>query len=272
MRELVDIANKAKTDAQRNAVGRALLSLMDQVACTPDRLLYKKGKNNLKITSGVEMLGKGAYGAVFYGCLDDKCHTRVAIKFSKKSLQSECVIGARLDDLGVAPRVYHCGKCPVNGMYYMYYEYATHGALDDYLKKRILRTTDYKAIIYGVLKALKTIQKTYPTYKHYDLHTGNVLINNERGRKVVKLTDFGLSEMKGVRSPHLKESWRRSQPPDAYVFLYFLQGDLENLGRKVPSTLQKFFDDVDKYPVNDTFIDQVRRHPFLKGARLARLR
>lgn len=269
MRELVDIANRAKTDAQRNAVGRALLSLMDQVACTPNRLLYKKG---LKITSGVEMLGKGAYGAVFYGCLDDKCHTRVAIKFSKKSLQSECVIGARLDDLGVAPRVYHCGRCPANGMYFMYYEYASHGALDDYLKKHILRTSDYKAIIYGVLKALKKIQKTYPTYKHYDLHTGNVLINIERGRKVVKLTDFGLSEMKGVRSPHLKMSWRRSQPPDAYVFLHFLQGDVENLDRKMPSTLRSFFEDIGKYRVDETFIDQVRRHPFLKGARLARLR
>lgn len=272
MRELVDIANKAKTDAQRNTVGRVLLSMMDQVACTPDRLLYKKGKKNLKITSGVEILGKGAYGAVFYGCLDDKCHTRVAIKFSKKSLQSECVIGARLDDLGVAPRVYHCGRCPGNGMYFMYYEYASHGALDDYLKKHILRSSDYKAIIYGVLKALKKIQKTYPTYKHYDLHTGNVLINAERGRKVVKLADFGLSEMKGVRSPHLKETWRRSQPPDAYVFLHFLEADVENLGRKMPSKLQQFFDDVGTYPVNDTFIDQVRRHPFLKGARLARLR
>jgi hypothetical protein len=104
------------------------------------------------------------------------------------------------------------------------------------------------------------------------LHTGNVLINLERGRKVVKLTDFGLSEMKGVRSPHLKMSWRRSQPPDAYVFLHFLQGDVENLDRKMPSTLRSFFEDIGKYRVDETFIDQVRRHPFLKGARLAKLR
>jgi serine/threonine protein kinase len=269
MRELVNIANNAKTDAQRNAVGVALLQLMNHVACTPDRFLYKKG---LKITSGVETLGKGAYGAVFYGCLDDKCRTRVAIKFSKKSLDTECIIGKKLDDLGVAPRVYKCGKCASNGMYYMYYEYASHGALEDYLKKHTLRTSDYKAIIYGVLKALKKIQKTYPTYKHYDLHTGNVLINMERGRKVVKLTDFGLSEMKGVRSPHLKAVWRRSQPPDAYVFLHFLQEDLENIGHKVPSTLQKFFNDIATYEVNDTFIDRAWRHSFLRGARLARLR
>jgi serine/threonine protein kinase len=272
MRQLVNIANRAKTDAQRNAVGNALLRLMDQVACTPDRLFYKKGKKNLKITSGVETLGKGAYGAVFYGCLDDKCRTRVAIKFSKKSLESECVIGKRLEDLGVAPRVYRCGKCAVNGMYYMYYEYASHGSLDDYLKKHTLMASDYKYIIYRVLRALKKIQKKYPTYKHYDLHTGNVLINMERGRKVVKLADFGLSEMKGVRSPHLKEAWRKSQPPDAYVFLHFLQGDVENLRQAMPPTLKKFFDDVDNYPVNDVFIDRVRRHPFLRGARLARLR
>jgi serine/threonine protein kinase len=265
---LVRVANRAKTDSQRNAVGNALLRLMNQVACTPGRLLYKKGQN-LKITSGVAQLGKGAYGAVFYGCLDDKCATKVAVKFSKKSLESECVIGKRLDDLDVAPRVYKCGKCKVGGMYYMYYEYASHGALDDYMKKHTLAASDYKYIIYSVLRALKKIQKKYPSYQHYDLHTGNVLINMERGKKVVKLTDFGLSEMRDVRSPHLKAAWRRSQPPDAYVFLHFLE---EDVGDNAPPSLKKFFDDMNTYTTDATFIDRVRRHPFPRGARLARLR
>jgi serine/threonine protein kinase len=267
MRALVDIANKAKTDAQRNAVGATLLKMMNHIACTPDRLLFKRGKN-LKITSGVEALGTGAYGAVFYGCLDDKCRTRVAIKFSQKSLESECVIGKRLDDLGVAPRVYACGRCPGNKMYYMYYEYATHGALDDYIKKHKLAVSDYRAIIYGVLRALQKIRKKYPSYQHFDLHTGNVLINMERGRKVVKLADFGLSEMKGVRSPHLRAAWRRFQPPDAYVFLHFLEADADD----APPTLKKFFKDIETYAADHTFLDRVKRHPFLRGARLARLR
>jgi hypothetical protein len=44
MRALVDIANKAKTDAQRNAVGATLLKMMNHIACTPDRLLFKRGR------------------------------------------------------------------------------------------------------------------------------------------------------------------------------------------------------------------------------------
>lgn len=267
MRRLVDIANKAKTDTQRNAVGQVLLELMREVACTPDRLLYKKGKN-LKITSGVESIGKGGFGAVFYGCIDDKCRTKVAIKFSEKSLESECVVGKRLDDLGVAPRVYACGRCTANGMYYMYYEYATHGALDKYIEKHTLSVSDYKFIIYSVLRALKKVQKKYPSYKHYDLHTGNILINAERGKKVVKLSDFGLSEMKDVRSPHMRMGWRRAQPPDAYVFLHFLEGQVVT----PPPTMQKFFDDIWTYSVDAKFIDRVRRHPFLRGARFLKLR
>lgn len=265
---LVKVANEAKTDSQRNAVGNALLRLMNQVACTPNRLLYSKGKN-LKITSGVAKIGEGAYGAVFYGCLDDKCQTRVAVKFSKKSLESECVIAKRLAELGVAPRVYKCGQCKVGGMYYMYYEYASHGSLEDYMEKHKLQASDYKNIIYGVMKALKKVQKKYPSYQHYDLHPGNILINLERGRKVVKLADFGLSEMKDVRSPHLKPAWRRSQPPDAYVFLHFLE---EDVGDTAPPTLVKFFEDMNTYKLDVTFMDRVRRHPFLRGAGLARLR
>jgi len=265
MRKLVAIANRAKTDAQRNAVGALLLRLMNEVPCKPERLFYTRG-NNLKITSGVSTIGRGAYGAVFYGCLDDECRTKVAIKFSDKSLESECVIGKRLSALGVAPRVYKCGTCSAKN--YMYYEYATHGSLEDYMKKHTLRVSDYKAIIYGVLRALRKIRKKYPTYKHYDLHPGNVLINMERGRKVVKLTDFGLSEMQDVKSPHLKMAWRRTQPPDAYVFLHFLEGDMED----IPPSLKVFFDDVSRYALDDAFLDRALRHPFLRGARFARLR
>jgi hypothetical protein len=90
----------------------------------------------------------------------------------------------------------------------------------------------------------------------------------ERGRKVVKLADFGLSEMKGVRSPHLRAAWRRFQPPDAYVFLHFLEADADD----APPTLKKFFKDIETYAADHTFLDRVKRHPFLRGARLARLR
>jgi len=61
--KLVRIANEAKTDAQKNRVGNALLQLME---CSPGQLMY------LKIGRGVKKIGEGAYGAVFYGCLENK--------------------------------------------------------------------------------------------------------------------------------------------------------------------------------------------------------
>jgi len=275
LERLVQIANQAKTNAQKNRVGNALFKLMDDIECNPAKFLYKKNKDTLQITEGVNTLGEGAFGAVFYGCLDNECRTRVAIKFSKKSLKSEYVIGKKLAELGVAPRMYRYGYCPSKKMEFIYYEYASHGSLDDYVDKykNFLKASDYKAIVYQVYSLLRKVYKKYPSYKHYDLHAGNVLVNKERGKMRVLLTDFGLSEMKGVRSPLLKKAWRRDQAPDALVFTYYLGKAL----KRIPPTAVSFFQYVgeSEYFAKDTsmkVIADFTRHPFMKGAHKSVLR
>lgn len=258
LERLVQIANQAKTDAQKNRVGNALLKLMDDVECTPGRLLYKKNKDTLKISEGINKLGEGAYGAVFYGCLDNECQTRVAIKFSKKSLKSEYLIGKKLAALGVAPRVYRYGYCPEKKTEFIYYEYASHGSVRDFVQKR-RSASDYKAILYQVYALLRKVRKVYPSYRHYDLHPGNVLVNLERGTPRLLLTDFGMSEMRGIRSPLLTKVWKRDQASDEFVFTYYLG---KESGDYAPPTAKKFF---------KNFIDgeQASKHPFMKGAHKA---
>lgn len=276
LERLVQIANQAKTNAQKNKVGNALLKMMDDIECNPGRLLYKRNKDTLLITEGVNKLGEGAFGAVFYGCLDTECQTKVAIKFSKKSLKSEYVIGKKLADLGVAPRVYRYGYCPSKGMEFMYYEYASHGSLDDFVQKysKKLKASDYKAILYQVYTLLRKVHKKYPSYKHYDLHAGNILVNKERGKFRLLLTDFGLSEMRGIKSPLLKKVWRRDQGPDAFVFTYYLG---QEMGPSGPPTAVAFFKDFSTwtYMPKDTsvkVIADVMKHPFMKGAHKAVLK
>lgn len=276
LERLVQIANQAKTDAQKNRVGNALLQLMDEVECHPERLLYKKNKDTLKISEGVNKLGEGAYGVVFYGCLENKCQTRVAIKFSKKSLKSEYLIGKKLAALGVAPRVYRYGYCPAKKMEFMYYEYASHGSLEDFVKKygSFLKASDYKAILSQVYTLLRKVHKVYPSYKHYDLHPGNVLVNLERGKLRLLLTDFGMSEMRGISSPLLKKVWKRDQGPDAFVFTYHFGKSLT----RAPLTAKKFFDEFNEkedYEPTDSsmkVIADVLKYPFMKGAHRAVLK
>lgn len=258
---LVRIANQAKTDAQRNRVGEVLLELM---RCSPEALLYKKTP---KITRGVEKVGEGAYGAVFYGCLDDECHTRVAIKFSKKSLKSEYEIGKKLSELGVAPRVYLYGYCQSKKMEYMYYEYASHGSVEDFVKKhgKTLRASDYKAILYQVYKLLRKVHRVYPSYRHYDLHPGNVLVNNVRGKMRLLLSDFGMSEMKGIRSPLLTKSWKKEQAPDAFVFIYYLAK--EDVRPPTAKAFLKAFSEreYDSQTSSVDVIADAMKYPFMKG-------
>src|SRR5210317_487093 len=111
LEDLVHIANNAKTDAQKNAVGEELKKyLRGKKACNPQELF---SNTNLKIEKGKNLrkLGEGQYGAVFYGCLEDKCATKVAIKVTNEpSARMEYRIAEKLRSMGV-PRMYHFKSC-----------------------------------------------------------------------------------------------------------------------------------------------------------------
>ena len=123
--DLVHIANNAKTNAQKNAVGEEVKKLIrGQKACYPEQQLFTKVQMTpLKINKATRLraIGKGAFGTVFYGCLDDECKTQVAIKVTiEPSARMEYRIAEKLRGMGV-PRMYHFKSCDRDDV--LYFEY-----------------------------------------------------------------------------------------------------------------------------------------------------
>ena len=121
---IVNIANNAKTDQQRNAVGVELKKILKGAkGCDPKSQLYAPRMNSLTTIERGRLLkvGSGQYGAVYYGCIDDKCKTKVAIKFTTEpSAKMEYSIAEKLKGMGV-PRMYHFKTCDNRNI--LYFEY-----------------------------------------------------------------------------------------------------------------------------------------------------
>ena len=141
--DLVHIANNAKTNAQRNAVGEELKKLLRGAkGCDPKSQLYAPRLNRISQIQkgGLYQIGKGVHGAVYYGCLDDKCNTKVAIKFTDEpSARMEYRIAQKLKGMGV-PRMYHFKTCDNRDI--LYFEYINGVTLENGLDldKRYQRT------------------------------------------------------------------------------------------------------------------------------------
>jgi len=193
--DLVHIANNAKTDAQKNAVGEEVKKfLRGKKACNPKELFSNKG---VKIEKGKNLrkLGEGRYGAVFYGCLEDKCNTKIAIKVTDEpTAKMEYRIAEKLKGMGV-PRMYHFKNCGPNDV--LYFEYVKGQTLQEWMESQ--RSLDqYRSLISQLIRNLKRIHEKYPTFRHHDLHWNNILVL--KGNKPI-IIDFGLATIEGVRNP-----------------------------------------------------------------------
>jgi predicted Ser/Thr protein kinase len=197
--DLVHIANNAKTDAQKNAVGEELKKyLRGKKACNPKELFSNKG---LKIEKGKNLrkLGEGQYGAVFYGCLDDLCRTEIAVKVtSEPSARMEYRIAEKLKGMGV-PRMYHFKSC--NNEDVLYFEYIEGEALSNWLKK-YQSSDDYRVLISRLIGNLKKIHQKYPKFRHHDLHWNNILVLKDNKPIII---DFGMAMIEGIRNPIVTE-------------------------------------------------------------------
>ena len=199
LEDLVHIANNAKTDAQKNAVGEELKKyLRGKKACNPKELFSNKG---LKIEKGKNLrkLGEGQYGAVFYGCLDDLCRTQIAVKVtSEPSARMEYRIAEKLKGMGV-PRMYHFKSC--NNEDVLYFEYIEGEALSNWLKK-YQSSDDYRVLISRLIGNLKKIHQKYPKFRHHDLHWNNILVLKDNKPIII---DFGMAMIEGIRNPIVTE-------------------------------------------------------------------
>ena len=193
---LVHVANTAKTDAQKNAVGEEVKKLLrGKKACSPKQELFSNKGVKIEKGKNLRMLGKGAYGAVFYGCLEDACKTQIAIKVTTEpSAKMEYRIADKLRGMGV-PRMYHFKSC--NDTDILYFEYIKGETLQEWMK-RGQTAGAYRSLISQLIKNLKKIHEKYPKFRHHDLHWNNILVLE--GNKPI-IIDFGLSTIDGVRNP-----------------------------------------------------------------------
>ena len=199
--DLVHIANNAKTSAQKNAVGEEVKKLIrGQKACYPEQQFFTKIQMTpLKINKATRLrvIGKGTYGTVFYGCLDDECKTQVAIKVTTEpSARMEYRIAKKLRGMGV-PRMYHFKSCDRDDV--LYFEYIEGEPLEKWMK-RGQSPEDYRQVISQLITNLKVIYEKYPKFRHHDLHWNNILVL--KGNKPIMI-DFGMSTIEGIRNPNV---------------------------------------------------------------------
>lgn len=197
--DLVHIANNAKTNAQKNAVGEEVKKLIrGKKACHPEQQFFTKVQmNSLKINKATKLrtLGQGVYGSVFYGCLDDECKTQVAIKETKEATaRMEYRIAEKLKGMGV-PRMYHFKTCEPFDI--LYFEYIEGQTLQNWMKGKHT-SDDYRQLISRLMTNLKKIHEKYPKFRHHDLHWNNVLVLKDN---IPIMIDFGLSTIEGIKNP-----------------------------------------------------------------------
>ena len=218
-----------KTQKQRNILGKNVITAIKGIGCRPENVFYKPSTNfsvngSLSTKKGLRRIGKGEMGEVFLGCIDKECKKPVAIKVSNESNRYEYKIGKRIEKLS-GMRMYGYQEC-VNEKKkrysIIYTEYANSGTLSTFIKNNIstLRPIHLRTIVTHVLFNLYRIHKKYPSFRHHDLHTENVLISTnvkstgirrfKVGDTVLKvhdigieasLNDFGFSVINGIPNP-----------------------------------------------------------------------
>ena len=282
--DLVHIANNAKTNAQKNAVGEEVKKLIrGQKACYPEEQFFTKIQMTpLKINKATRLrvIGKGTYGTVFYGCLDDECKTQVAIKVTTEpSARMEYRIAKKLRGMGV-PRMYHFKSCDRDDV--LYFEYIEGEPLEKWMK-RGQSPEDYRQVISQLITNLKAIHEKYPKFRHHDLHWNNILVL--KGNKPIMI-DFGMSTIEGIRNPNIvsgefKKSGIYSESHQMYDAHYILN-IIYNYTKSVP--VRHFMEDLfsrryllTSSPVTKGFrlrpiehtglptYDQILKHPFLQA-------
>jgi len=282
--DLVHIANNAKTGAQKNAVGEEVKKLIrGQKACYPEQQFFTKIQMTpLKINKATQLrtIGKGAFGTVFYGCLDDECKTQVAIKVTTEpSARMEYRIAEKLRGMGV-PRMYHFKSCDRDDV--LYFEYIEGEPLEEWMK-RGQSPEAYRRVISQLITNLKRIHEKYPKFRHHDLHWNNILVL--KGNKPIMI-DFGMSTIEGIRNPNVtsgefKKSGIYSGSHQMYDAHYILN-IIYNYTKSVP--VRHFMEDLfsRQYLLRSSLVtkdfrlrpikhiglptyDQILKHPFLQA-------
>ena len=276
-----------------NSIGKNLKNMLQNSMCHPERVLFalvnNKGfggfhllnvistnkhvlgvrpRTNIKprLAQGLGELGKGAEGFAFIGCLDTGCTKMVVIKVAKNGLKHEYLIMTKIQGLSPhIPVAYLMIKCKEREL--LYEQYANGGDCIHFLKKYkpIIQPIHIKTIVFQILWTLYIIQQKYPTFRHNDLHMGNVLLDlnfkNTGGMKyktdkttfwvpnigiTSMINDFGFTNMTSITNPKVNSRYCKNSHGictdnnslyDVHFFLNSLYIELGIQGR--PSVIRE---------------------------------
>ena len=264
------------TNTKNNTFKSKILNIVNPV------IRYVKRQRSSVFKRGISELGSGEQGAVYLACIDDKCKQKVTIKTNKtkddaESLLIEYTIMKRLAAMKtVTPHVvypYGVVACDGNTNIRVYAEYIPGGDLLGWIKKvteqRPLPDYVMAIITFQILYTLHVIRKKYPSFRHNDLHIGNVFINDEftargkieynfNGKKYMLdnvgvnavVADLGFAYMnENPKNPMVTGNQYRKDygiyvgNSEKYDHHFFLNS-LYSTRRKLPSAMVKFLDDV----------------------------
>lgn len=218
-----------------------------------------------------KFLGEGQSARVYAAINSNKKSVAVKIslkdiRFTKQPCEIEYEIMSRLNKVvpGSVPKVYGASWCrnfkpriftataerpDVTQQYVIKMEYFPMGDLRKFLDRmhnqRRLSDGILQSTILDVISSLKTIKSSVPSFRHNDLHLGNILVG-ERNKMI--LYDFNLSSMSGVDNPMLNDERLKIQygiakgNSDKYDSHFFLNCMLDWIGKHRRETYRETFD------------------------------
>jgi tRNA A-37 threonylcarbamoyl transferase component Bud32 len=216
----------------------------------------------------------GAYGNVRRAKLTDKSKKFIAMKEMKvpkrnpelgELAEMEYKIARKLKDFDI-PKVYKYVKCPIEGngpnlrKDILYFEYVDGVSLREYIQTRRDLTLDQlKSIVVQVCYNLYKIHKKFPSFRHHDLHTDNILIRTvakknlsievgdtkytiDNGGLELVMIDFGFASFPGIPNPLVNKKnyinigiHRNSNKYyDLHYFLNSMYNEISSSTRKTP--------------------------------------
>lgn len=143
--------------------------------------------NNIVIN---KLIGKGEYGKVFKA--KNKFGRVMVIKNSDKNLQTERNITKKLEGFNV-PAIYGYREL-------LFSEFINGETLRNYIRSG--KRSNLRTIVREVISNIQKIHKKMSTFRHHDLHLDNIMVL-PYGK--VKIMDFGLSTMRGIKNPTIKD-------------------------------------------------------------------
>ena len=216
----------------------------------------------------------GAYGNVRRAKLTGKSRKFIAMKEMKvpkndpelgELAEMEYKIARKLKDFDI-PKVYKYVKCPIEGngpnlrKDILYFEYVNGISLREYIRtRRDLTLIQLKSIVAQVSYNLHRISKKFPTFRHHDLHTDNILVRPvarknipievgdtkytiDNGGLELVMIDFGFASFPGIPNPLVNKKnyinigiHRNSNKYyDLHFFLNSIHNELASTARITP--------------------------------------